>query len=112
MFGMSKKTVSARCPSLWRRLFSSSFCRGWASLSLWPSHRSFEDQVNARLREAGLSEMRPLSEMGTSVHADANALVAQAWQQVGDHMRTAMAQVEREMTPQQRERLRCHRDRT
>jgi hypothetical protein len=35
----------------------------------------------------------------------ARADVTAAWTAVGDHMRTAMAQVEAEMTPEQRARL-------
>lgn len=91
--------------------------RGWASfgeasLSLWPSHRPFEEQVQDRMndiqrrledqhRALGLSPPRKIS-LSPKSPADA---VAEAWRAVGDHMYAAMDEIERTLTPEQRRQL-------
>lgn len=92
------------------RIFSSAFFHGMSSLSLWPSHRSLPDQVNARLRAAGLPEIQPVNHPSSTGDPliDAQATVAKAWQEVGRHLYGAMDQVAARMTPEQRAQVRRH----
>lgn len=95
---MRSSFFTHECPVHPSRWFSSAFWRGFSSLSLFPS-RSLEEQVNARLKRAGC----PVPPVTSTEPQD---VLAKAWEQVGQHMRSAMAQVEEQMPPDQKAALR------
>lgn len=68
----------------------------------WPGQESLEEQVQARL-----DALRPRPVSNPHVVAPAaTAAIDDAWRQVGNHMRAAMAQVDRSLTAEQRRQVR------